>query len=303
MPSLATRLSRRRMLQSTLFAAGGLTAAALVGCESDSTSPPAATATMPPPSGTFDSNGVPIHYEVFSEGYPIVLVHGFSVNFQLNWVASGWVDELTPIRQVVGLDARGHGESGKPHEPEAYANDAMPNDVIGLMDHLGIERADLFGYSMGAGISLRLLVNNPDRFSSVVLGGIGEFARGADGGGGGGSLIAEALLAEDPETIESPIARGFRTLADALGNDNEALAAYMLSTQQTITDEALGQVTLPVLVVNGENDDLVGPPDALAAAIPTAELAKIPGTDHLTTVSAPAFKETVIDFLNRRSPA
>ena len=74
----------------------------------------------------FDSDGVTIHYEVFGEGPPIVLVHGFASNLQDNWVLTGWVKRLLDQgRRVVALDCRGHGESAKPHDPEAYAGGAM----------------------------------------------------------------------------------------------------------------------------------------------------------------------------------
>ena len=311
LPGLARRVSRRRVISSTLAAAGGLTALALVGCDSDDAEIPGAeipTNTPPvdltspalPGAGTFDSSGVPIHYEVFSAGRPIILVHGFTASLLLNWVATGWVDELTPIRQVVGLDARGHGLSGKPREPEAYSGDTMPNDVIGLMDHLGIEQADLFGYSMGSAISLRAVANRPERFTSLILGGTGDFAR--SGTAGGDSALSDALLAEDPDSISDPTAKGFRVLAEALGNDLEALAAYSRAARPSVSDEALAGIDVPVLIVNGADDTLVGSPDELAAAIPTAELVKIPGKDHLTVVADPQFKETVVRFLSELPP-
>ena len=111
----------------------------------------------------FDSNGVSIHYEVFGENGkpPIVLVHGFAASLDGNWVRPGWIETLTPLRQVVALDCRGHGESEKPYDAEAYG-DNMPDDVIRLMDHLNIEKADLFGYSMGSRISTRLMTAHPE---------------------------------------------------------------------------------------------------------------------------------------------
>ena len=254
-----------------------------------------------PGAGAFDSSGVPIHYEVFGEGRAIILVHGFTASLLLNWVATGWVDELTPIRQVVGLDARGHGLSGKPHDPEAYSGDTMPNDVIGLMDHLGIEQADLFGYSMGSVISLRALTNRPERFTSVVLGGAGDFAR--SGTPGGNPVRADAMLAKDQDSISDPTAKGFRALAEALGNDLEALAAYSMAARPGVSDEALAGIDVPVLIVNGADDTIVGSPDGLAAAIPGAELVKIPGKDHLTVVADPQFKATVARFLSDLPPA
>jgi pimeloyl-ACP methyl ester carboxylesterase len=138
----------------------------------------------------FDSNGARIHYEVFGEGKPIVLVHGFGVSLRSNWVATGWIDVLSPLRQVIALDCRGHGESDRPLESTANAADEMTDDVVRLMDHLGVATADIFGYSMGAGIALRAVVRHAERFTSAVLGGFG-FAqpRGAP------PDVAAALLA------------------------------------------------------------------------------------------------------------
>ena len=244
---------------------------------------------------SFDSDGVAIHYEVFGdEKPPIVLVHGFASSLQGNWVRAGWIDTLTPIRRVVALDCRGHGESGKPHDPEAYAGDAMPNDVIALMDHLGIEKADLCGYSMGGRISLQLLVHHPERFSSVVLGGIGNvLARRS----GGRPNVAEALLTDDPATITDRTAKGFRVFAEANKNDLQALGACMRAMRGGADGARLAQVTLPVLIVIGEGDALVGSVDELAAAIPGARLVKVPNKDHLTVVPDPRFKEAVVNFL------
>ena len=247
----------------------------------------------------FDSNGVPIHYEVFGEGKPIVLVHGFAASLQGNWVGPGWIDALTPIRQVVALDCRGHGESGKPHDPEAYAGEQMPRDVIRLMDHLGIETADLFGYSMGGRISIGLMLREAARFTSVVLGGVG--------GGlvrrGGRPNVAEALLTQDPSTITDRVAKEFRIFAEANKNDLKALGACMQALRTVGNAADLAQVELPVLIVIGEGDVLVGSADELAAAIPGAQLVKIPDKDHLTVVPDQRFKDAVVRFLTETSPA
>lgn len=249
----------------------------------------------------FESDGVPIHYEVFSQGKPIVLLHGFASNLQGNWVATGWVDTLSPIRRVITLDCRGHGLSGKPYTSRAYAGDQMPDDVLRLMDHLRIEKADLFGYSMGARISLRLLLRHPERFTSVVLGGIGNLlARQMEKGR---PNVAEALLAPDPSTITDRTAKGFRVFAEANKNDLKALAAYMRAPRAALDQARLQQVALPVLIVNGEADAQVGSPDELATAIPGARLVKIPERDHITVVPDPRFKETVVHFLTEQSPA
>jgi pimeloyl-ACP methyl ester carboxylesterase len=241
---------------------------------------------------TFDSAAVPIHYEVFGEGQPIVLVHGFASSLQGNWVRPGWIETLTPLRQVIALDCRGHGESGKPHDPAAYGN-LMGDDVIRLMDHLGIEKAELFGYSMGGAISLGLMARYPERFSRVVLGGVG--ARGPQRGPD--SPVARALLTDDPSSIEDPVAKGFRAFAERTGNDLNALGAVNQGDRRRADPETLGKITVPVLIVVGEKDAIAGSSEPLARAIPNARLITIPDKDHLTVVGDQRFKDAVVAFL------
>ena len=242
----------------------------------------------------FDSDGVKIHYEVFGDGPPIMLVHGFASNLQDNWVLTGWVKRLESAgRRVVALDCRGHGESDKPHDTEAYAGGTMAGDVVRLMDHLGIDRADLMGYSMGGGIALDLLMRHPQRLGRVVLGGVGGATRGpADS-----SAVADALAADDPPAASSAVARGFREFAQQRGNDLKALAACIRRGRSRPDPEALGGIKVPVLVVIGEKDDLVGRADTLANAIPGARLVTVPNRDHLTVVPDSRYKEAVFSFL------
>jgi len=242
----------------------------------------------------FDSAGVPIHYEVFGDGRPLVLVHGFASSLQGNWVAPGWVETLRPVRRVVALDCRGHGESGKPHDPQAYAGFAMTDDALRLMDHLGIEQADLFGYSMGGRISIDLMLDHPQRFTSVVLGGVGGGRRLQRSG----PAIAQGLLAEDASTVTDEVAKGFRVFAERTGNDLKALAALRQGMRPRRDRSELARVTLPVLIVTGEQDTLVGSAEPLAKAIPGARLLTIPERDHLTVVGDARFKDAVVAFLN-----
>lgn len=245
---------------------------------------------------TFDSDGVLIHYEVFGAGPPMVLVHGFASSLDGNWVRPGWIEALTPLRQVIALDCRGHGESSKPHDPEAYALPKMAGDVLRLMDHLRVGRADLMGYSMGARIALYLAAHHAERFSSVVLGGIGS------GVGRNREAIAAGLRARDPSAVTSERARGFRAFAEANpNNDLQALAACMSAPREPPSAEQTASITLPVLIVTGEKDTLVGSPEQLAAAIPGARAVVVPGRDHLTTVGDRRYKDAVVAFLNERA--
>jgi len=249
----------------------------------------------------FEVDGVAINYIDEGAGPPIVLVHGFASSLHGNWRAPGWIDALTGAgRRVVALDCRGHGRSGKPHDPAAYAGARMPDDVVALMDHLGIERADLMGYSMGGYISATLLTRYPQRFQSVVLAGIGDAVlRGWPRERS--QAIAAAMTGQRVEGEQAEVAKGFRAFAQASGNDLDALAAMQRAGRSGLDGEALRRATLPVLVVVGDKDTLVGTGAALAAAIPGARYVTVPG-DHLTAVAAPEYKRAVTEFLEEHSP-
>ncbi|HEY8491720.1 MAG TPA: alpha/beta fold hydrolase [Dehalococcoidia bacterium] len=253
---------------------------------------------------TFNSDGVTIRYEVAGQGPPVVLVHGFASSLRGNWQATGWFDRLTAAgRQVIALDCRGHGESEKLYDPAAYDHNVMADDVVRLMDHLGVERADLMGYSMGGMISLNLLIRHQDRFRSVVLAGIGGAVLGY-GRPRNNETIARALESGDPSAMADATARGFRAFAERSGNDMQALAACMRRPRPTYDPAALAGVRIPVLVVVGEQDDLAfASADKLAAAIPGARFVTIPGKDHLTAVPDERYKQAVLEFLAAQAPA
>jgi len=96
----------------------------------------------------FDSAGVRIHYVEAGQGEPVILLHGYTDNLRNNWIATSVLPTLAKRYRVVALDARGHGDSGKPHDRAAYGPE-MGMDIVRLMDRLGIRRAHIVGYSMG----------------------------------------------------------------------------------------------------------------------------------------------------------
>ena len=234
---------------------------------------------------TLDSGGVAINYVDEGSGPTIVLVHGFAASIRTNWRAPGIIDALIRDgRRVVALDCRGHGESGKPHDPDAYAGTAMIDDVLALMDHLHIDVADLMGYSMGGWLSATLLVRHPERFRSVIISGMGDaIVNGVLLSEARTSGIADAMEAKDGGASVAPAARAFRVFAERSGNDLGALAAMQRSRRGGFDPKKLADVTLPVMVLIGEGDTLVGSADQLTAAIPGAKLVKVPG-DHLSAV-------------------
>jgi pimeloyl-ACP methyl ester carboxylesterase len=118
----------------------------------------------------FDSAGIKIHYSDVGAGEAVVLVHGFASTVEHNWGGTGWIAALSKKYRVIAVDVRGHGLSDKPREPRSYGYANMGADVTRLMDHLGIERALLMGYSMGASIAIELMLSRPERFRAIVLG-------------------------------------------------------------------------------------------------------------------------------------
>ncbi len=246
----------------------------------------------------FSSGPVEIAFLDEGEGEPVVLVHGFASNKETNWVYPGWVATLTRAgRRVVALDNRGHGASAKLYDPALYRSELMADDVRALLDHLGIARPDIMGYSMGARIAAFLALAHPERVRSVVLGGLG--IRLVDGVGLP-ETIAYALEAYSIDEVTDPQGRVFRMFADQTKSDRKALAACIRGSRQTLTRAKVARIAAPTLVAVGTKDSVAGSPHELAALIPGARAVDIAGRDHMLAVGDRVFKAAVLDFLSRR---
>jgi pimeloyl-ACP methyl ester carboxylesterase len=250
---------------------------------------------------TFGSDGVEIAFTDEGEGFPTLLVHGFGSNFRVNWLSTSWIrDLLAAGRRVIAFDNRGHGESGKPHDRNAYSFPVMAEDARNLLDHLGVEKADVVGYSMGARITVELALRHSERVRSAVLGGLGDamvkraiFAPPEP--------LLDALRAASLDSVTDPRGRTYRLFADQTKSDREALAACVegLSRERMTTDE-VRRISVPVLVAVGSEDEGAGSAEALAALIPGAEAFEIPRRDHMKAVGDKAHKAAVLAFLARQ---
>ncbi|AEN09389.1 MULTISPECIES: alpha/beta fold hydrolase [unclassified Streptomyces] len=247
-------------------------------------------------------DGLTLRYRTWSRGPgsalpPVVLLHGFAAHARLNWEGPGVVEALVSRgRRVYAPDARGHGDSDKPHDDAFYGEALMARDVRLLIDRVGADRVQVAGYSMGAVVAL-LAAAEDARISRLVVGGIGAGAvevGGLDTRVMPPELVAAALTAEDvahaPERT-----RGFRILADATGSDRLALAAQVRSVHRGALP--LDRITVPTLVLAGESDPLAERPGVLAGAIAKAELALLPG-DHLGVVRDAGFAGAIARFLS-----
>ncbi|MEJ8574542.1 alpha/beta hydrolase [Microbaculum marinum] len=245
----------------------------------------------------FKSDGVDIAYidEGSADEPPILLIHGFASNVEVNWVSTGWVDALRKDgRRVVAFDNRGHGQSEKLYGLSNYGAPLMAEDARRLLDHLSIDRADVMGYSMGARITAFLAVNHPARVRSAIFGGLGiRMVTGV----GSPEPIAAALEAPALEDVKDPVGRAFRSFAEQTGSDRKALATCLRSARAKITPEVLAMLHMPILVAVGTDDPVAGTPDDLVDLIPNARAFHIEGRDHMKAVGDRTYKAAVLEFL------
>jgi pimeloyl-ACP methyl ester carboxylesterase len=246
----------------------------------------------------FNVGPVELAYLDEGDGDPIVLVHGFASNKEVNWVQPGWVATLTRAgRRTIALDNRGHGASTKLYDPALYHSNLMADDIRALLDHLGLARADIMGYSMGARNIAFLALAHGERVRCAILGGLG--IRLVDGVGLPES-IANALEAPSVNDVGDPQERAFRSFADQTRSDRSALAACIRGSRQTVSPSDVGRIAVPVLIAVGTKDNVAGSPHALAALMPNARAIDIPGRDHMLAVGDRVFKEAVLAFLAER---
>ncbi len=242
-------------------------------------------------------DGVSIAYDdTGGPGAPMLLVHGFSSNRQEAWKRTGWYAAFAQRGQrVVALDLRGHGQSGKPHDPAAYSREILLGDIVGLLDHLGVEWANVLGYSMGARLALALAITHRERVGYLIVGGVGE--RQFDPPPPGDPM-AVAMEAASPDAIGDPMLRSFRQFADEQGEDRLALAAFSRGRGAPLERDALAGIGAPTLVVAGSRDDLAGDPHGLSDAIRGAKALTLAGCDHFNAIPHGLLKAAVFDFLD-----
>jgi pimeloyl-ACP methyl ester carboxylesterase len=247
------------------------------------------------------SNGVRIHYEVAGEGPPMVLIHGWTASAAANWEAPGWVDFLSSRRRLILPDMRGHGRSEKPHGRENYSLPLMAADVLAVMDHAGVEKADVMGYSMGGMITMHLLINHPGRFGAAVIGGMGaEFPRSRRAGC---RDEEEGPAPPLPPEAKFSFIRFFRYLRQVNWRASRAVRHALFTKGKAPVDTyRLGQIRSPVLVVVGTRDPLCPGTRILAERIPNCRRVVLSGRNHVNAIYDRRYKDAVATFLAESSP-
>jgi pimeloyl-ACP methyl ester carboxylesterase len=257
----------------------------------------------------FESNGVKIRYVVEGQGEPVLLIHGFSADLERNWIGPGLISALAKSHRTIAFDHRGHGKSEKPHDPMQYGKELV-EDAIRLLDHLEVKRAHVVGYSMGASIVTKLLVDHPDRLLTATLGGNAGKLEGADftfydqladdlEAGKGAIRLFMALRppGQPPQPQEQLKAINAAFIAS---NDQKALAAVIRGVRQWAVPEApLKANKVPVLALIGSLDPLKRDVDALSSRLAGMNTVVIDGANHMTAVSRPEFATELLNFLEQ----
>lgn len=237
-------------------------------------------------------DGTPLALHRLGSGRPVVLLHGLFSSAQMNWMNWGQAQLLAdPGFECLMPDLRAHGESGKPHDPAAYPPDVLARDVIALVDALGLTEFDLVGFSLGARTSVRAVINGL-RPRRLALGGMG--LEGLAGWTGRAAYFTDAIDRFEEVKHGDP---AFPAISFMKTMKVDRVAARLLLQTFSDTDPtALAALTMPTLVVNGDQDRDNGSPDLLAEALPNATLVTVPGT-HMSCVTKPELGIAIRDFL------
>ncbi len=262
-----------------------------------------------PAGHDFDSGGVRLHYSDEGSGaQTVVLIHGFAVNSWLNWGWVGVASALAQTMRVVSLDMRGHGRSGKPHRTTAYGA-AMLKDVVELLDHLGLARAHVVGYSLGGFVALKLAACHPERLLSAGVLGAGwerldnpsfraalpRVAEALRAGRGTGPLMAHL---GDRRQQHGRMHDVWVKLLTRYANDQLALACLVQTLPElALTELELRAIEVPVLSIVGERDPLIHSMRNMQGKIAQHSVHVLPDADHLQAPLDPALREHLEAFL------
>jgi len=255
-----------------------------------------------------NSDGTMIHYTDEGKGTPVILIHGFAVNIDLNWRKTGVIDYLKKDFRVISIDLRGHGLSEKPHSPNEYGI-KMAKDIINIMNNLKIEKAHIVGYSLGGFIAIKLATLYPERMLTLSPLGSGwekpeesHFFLSID------KMIKKLETNSGVEPISTHLDKEGRKTGilhaiwvktlTRFFNDPQALIGVLKGLSELqVQEEEIRKISLPICLIIGEKDPLRKGAENLKNTLPCSQLIIIPHKDHVTAPISQQFKEKLKDFL------
>lgn len=248
-----------------------------------------------------ENQGIKIHYQVRGQGDPLLLVHGAFVSWKW-WRDTGFLRSMRDSYRLIMIDVRGHGKSGKPHDPESYEASLLVSDLVCVLDELGLTKAHYHGYSMGGWIGFAAAKHAPERFSSFILGGIHPYSdlpghqvnlahlreQGMEG-------IVAWFEATGPMTEEQK--------DELLSNDVEALVALTHNARADYSD-LIPNISVPCLLYCGDDDVRYDGAKKCAEALPNAAFVSLAGYDHLAVsfLGTADIVPHISEFLSRTKP-
>ena len=227
------------------------------------------------------NDGVAIHYRTEGEGVPLVLQHGTTGSWE-DWAELGYAQELRHSYRLVLIDARGHGASDKPHDPNAYDLALLAGDVVSVLDDLGIRQAHYFGASLGGWIGFGLARYAPERVSSLILGGAHAYAEDMQPFRDIMPRDLQAFMASMEKIYGSALSPALRERLQR--NDLQALS-IMTQDRPSLAD-ILPSIAVPCLLFAGEADPRFEKARQCARSIANAKFFSLPGRNHAGTLTA-----------------
>jgi pimeloyl-ACP methyl ester carboxylesterase len=242
-------------------------------------------------------DGVQLAYRELGEGRPLILIHGYQGDAML-LVEAGLAGKLAAQGyRVILPDLRGHGDSARPHDPAAYPPDALADDGLALIEHLGLSDYDLGGYSLGGRTVIRLLARGATPGRAIVGGQGLEAIIHTVGRGGQFRQVLTRFGTFEPGSPE----QAMEDWVTARGGDPVALV-HVLDTFADTSLAELARITVPTLVLTGAEDGHNDTAEALANALGNGRYVMLPG-NHGTAIGTPQFEDAITDFLKGRQPA
>jgi pimeloyl-ACP methyl ester carboxylesterase len=234
------------------------------------------------------SRGLSIHYQVEGSGPPLVLYHGLTGSGE-RWRDTGYVAGLSDRFQLVLIDAPGHGQSDKPHDPAAYGRRRQAADVVAVLDDLGIDAAHFWGHSMGGDVALTLGRHYSQRLNALIITGYSPFAAEGEEAAEMAAWAAD-LTGGMPSFVAGYEQRHGVLPDDARGrwleNDGAALAACVASMIAESDGSQVGDlpdISTPVMFLVGSEEPFVDLARQASVLLPHGAFVPLPGLDHVQT--------------------
>jgi pimeloyl-ACP methyl ester carboxylesterase len=224
------------------------------------------------------NQGVRIHYESIGNGPALVMHHG-TFGSGADWIDLGYVDALKADHQVILLDSRGHGQSDKPHDPKAYDLALRAFDVLAVLDELGVQKVDYFGYSLGGWIGFRLAKRALERFGSFIFVGSHPYAENMQPFRDLMPRDRDAFSVMVDQVFGSHLTSAMRTRL--LANDLDALRT--LTQDRESNADVLASMIMPCLLIVGELDPRLVQVRQCASDLPNATFFSLPECDHIAS--------------------